>query len=54
MPLPPVLFGDTHEVTADGYSIVKWKYAFDDVLLMLKTVTVFNESHKINIQCFHL
>ena len=50
MPLPSVVFGDIHGVTAKEYSIIKWKYAFDSVLLMLKTVMGFNESYKINVQ----
>lgn len=54
MPLPSVVFGDVHGVTAKEYSIIKWKYAFDSVLLMLKTVMGFNESYKINVQYFHL
>ena len=54
MSFPSVVFGGIHGVTAKGYSIFKWKNAIDSMLLMLKTVMGFNESHKINAQYVHL
>lgn len=35
MPFVSAVFGDVHEVTANRY-FIKWKYTFDNVLLMLK------------------
>lgn len=54
MLFPAAVFADIHGETANGYSVVKWNSASDNVLLVLETGMGFNESHKINAHYFHL